>query len=96
MKEREYILGLYELYKKLLTDRERTYFEDYYFEDLSLQEIADNNGVSKSYVGKLINIIINKLNKYEDSLNINYKNNKIKELIKNLDKNLVSKIEELL
>ena len=77
MKEREYILELYELYNKLLTEREKTYFEDYYFEDLSLQEIADNNNVSKSYVGKFINIIINKLNKFEESLRINYKNKRI-------------------
>ncbi len=96
MKEREYILELYELYNKLLTEREKTYFEDYYFEDLSLQEIADNNNVSKSYVGKFINIIINKLNKFEESLRINYKNKRIRELIKDLDKELVSKIEDLL
>ena len=96
MKEREYILELYEIYNKLLTSREKSYFEDYYFEDLSLQEIADNNDVSKSYVGKLINVIINKLNKYEEALNIYHKNGRIRELIKCLDKELISKIEELL
>ena len=29
MKEREYILSLYEIYKDLLSDRERDYFENY-------------------------------------------------------------------
>ena len=96
MKEREYILSLYEIYNKLLSEREKTYFEDYYFEDLSLQEMADNYSVSKSYVGKLINSIENKLIKYEESLNIYNKNNKIKEIIRDLDSSIASKIEELL
>ena len=88
------ILTLYEIYKNLLNDREREYFENYYFEDYSLQEIADNFKVSKSYVGKFLNGIEDKLNNYEESLNINSKNNKIRELIK--DSDLKDKIEELL
>ena len=78
MKEREYILELYEVYKNVLTEKERTYFEYYYFEDYSLQEIADNNEVSKAYVGKYINGIENKLIKYEKSLNLNDRFNKIR------------------
>jgi len=94
MKEREYILTLYEIYKSLLNDREREYFENYYFEDYSLQEIADNFKVSKSYVGKFLNGIEEKLNNYEESLNLNSRNNKIRDLVKNSD--LKDKIEELL
>ena len=94
MKEREYILTLYEIYKNLLNDREREYFENYYFEDYSLQEIADNFKVSKSYVGKFLKGIEDKLNNYEENLRINSKNNKIREIIKNSD--LKDKIEELL
>ena len=96
MKEREYVLALYEIYNKLLTEREREYFEYYFFEDYSLQEIADNFKVSKAYVGKLINGIENKLLKFEEALNINYKNVKIKEIISNIDKKTANKIEELL
>ena len=94
MKEREYILTLYEIYKNLLNDREREYFENYYFEDYSLQEIADNFKVSKSYVGKFLKSIEDKLNNYEENLRINSKNDKIREIIKNSD--LKDKIEELL
>ena len=94
MKEREYILTLYEIYKNLLNEREIEYFENYYFEDYSLQEIADNFKVSKSYVGKFLNGIEDKLNNFEKCLNINSKNNKIRDLIKNSD--LKDKIEELL
>ena len=69
MKEREELLELYELYKKLLSEKEREYFEYYYFEDYSLQEIADNNSVSRAYVGKYLNNINKKLKNYEDGLN---------------------------
>ena len=96
MKEREYLLSLYEIYSNLLTDKERSYFEYYYFEDYSLQEIADNNEVSRAYVGKYLNGISNKLINYEKSLNLYDKNNKIREVIKDLDESVKSKIEELL
>ena len=96
MKEREYVLALYEIYNKLLTEREREYFEYYFFEDYSLQEIALNFKVSTASVGKLINAIENKLLKFEEALNINYKNVKIKEIISNIDKKTANKIEELL
>ena len=89
MKEREYLLTLYEIYKSLLTEKEKSYFEYYYFEDYSLQEIADNYKVSKSYVGKLITTIENKLIKYE--------NNKIKDILNKIqDEKLKTKIEEIL
>lgn len=94
MEEREYITSLYEIYNKLLSDREREYFENYYFEDLNLQEIADNNSISRSYVGKYIKQIEQKLIKYEECLNIYMKNNKIREIIKNSD--LKERIEEIL
>ena len=96
MKEREYILELYETYNKLLTDKEKTYFEYYYFEDYSLQEIADNNKVSRAYVGKYINVIEKKLTKFENALNLIDKSNKIKEIIIDLDDKTKEKIEELL
>jgi predicted DNA-binding protein YlxM (UPF0122 family) len=96
MKEREYLLSLYELYNKLLTEKERTYFEYYYFEDYSLQEIADNNEVSKSYVGKYINGIEDKLNHFESALNLYEKKNKIKEIMDDLDEKIKNKIIELL
>ncbi len=96
MKEREYLLSLYEIYNKLLTDKEKSYFEDYYFEDYSLQEIAINNEVSKSYVGKYINGIESKLVDYEKSLNLYEKKNKIMDLISSIDEDTKNKIIELL
>lgn len=96
MVEREYILTLYETYNKLLTEREKSYFEYYYFEDYSMQEIADLFEVSKSYASKYLNQIVDKLDKYESLLLLNEKNNKIKEIIKDLPSDIKDKIEELL
>ena len=97
MKEREFILALYEIYNKLLTEKEKTYFEYYYFEDYSLQEIADNNEVSKAYVGKYINGIENKLKKFEEALKLQHKFTRIRQVIDAEDDELLKlKIEEIL
>ena len=96
MKEREYLLNLYEIYNKLLTPREKNYFEYYYFEDYSLQEIADNYDVSRSYVGKYLNGIEKKLNKYEEALNLYKRNNSIRSIISDCSSDVKNKIEELL
>ncbi len=96
MKEREYLLQLYEVYNKLLTEKEREYFEYYYFEDYSLQEIALNNDVSRSYVSKMINNVEDKLTLFEDSLKICERNNKIRNVISSLDNDIKNKIEQLL
>ena len=96
MIEREYILTLYETYNKLLTEREKNYFEYYYFEDYSMQEIADLYEVSKAYASKYLNQIVSKLEKYESLLELNKKSVKIKELIKDLPEDIKNKIDELL
>ena len=97
MIEREYILTLYETYNKLLTEREKNYFEYYYFEDYSMQEIADLYSVSKAYASKLLNKINDKIINYEKILKINNRNSKIINLLNNInDEDLKSKIEELL
>ncbi len=96
MKQREYILSLYEIYKNLLSNKEQSYFEYYYFEDYSLQEIASNYDVSRAYVSKYINSIEEKIIKYEDSLHINKKNNELRNIIKDLDENIKLKIENII
>lgn len=97
MIEREYILTLYETYNKLLTEREKNYFEYYYFEDYSMQEIADLYKVSKAYASKYLNQIIDKIVNYEKILKINDRNSKIIEILKNFkDEDIKSKIIELL
>lgn len=73
MEEREYIISLYDYYKNLLTDKQREYFEDYYFDNLTMEEISENDSVSKNAVSKQLINIKDKLEYYEINLNL-YKN----------------------
>ena len=75
MKDYVYYNELFEIYSDLLTQKERENFKDYYFEDLTLSEIADNKNVSRAAVQKMIKNVLDKLNYYESKLHI-YKNNK--------------------
>ncbi|EFO72175.1 helix-turn-helix protein, YlxM/p13 family [Lactobacillus iners SPIN 2503V10-D] len=50
LQKNELYSNLYGFYGKLLTKRQQDYFEDYYYSDLSLGEIADNHGVSRQAV----------------------------------------------
>ena len=71
MSERDYLMDLYDIYKDLLTDKEREYFQNYYFEDLTLQEASDELNVSKQIISKTILQVTNKLKKYESTLHLN-------------------------
>ena len=46
MERRIYLNELYDYYGALLTEKQQKYFEDYYFDNYSLSEIALNNNVS--------------------------------------------------
>ena len=72
---------LFDVYKKLLKDDEIEVFSDYYEEDLSMQEIADNLKVSKAAISKKIKNIEKKLENYENSLGIIKNNNILEELL---------------
>jgi len=82
---------LYDYYGDLLTEKQRNYFEDYYFNNLTLQEISENNNVSRNNAHKIIKDSLDKLNYYEEKLKLIEKRKKIEKL---LNKNDLEKIEE--
>ena len=55
-----YLSSLYDYYSPLLTDKQKDYFEDYYFNNLSLAEIAENNDTSRNAIHKQIKDTENK------------------------------------
>ncbi len=73
---------LFDIYGDLLTVKEQEYFSLYYEENLTLQEIADNFKVSKSYIGNMIKKIEIKLNDLESKLHILEKRNNLEKLLK--------------
>ena len=93
MEERLNLINLYDIYGELLTDKQQTYFEEYYFNNLSLSEMSDLYEVSRSAVGKSLKEIEAKLNNYEDKLKIMDKLNKVNRLIK--DEKIKDKIDDI-
>ncbi len=91
MDEQIYITALYDYYKGLLTDKQRAYFEDYYFDNLTMEEIALNNDVSKNAVSKSLMDVLKKLEEYESILHLY--NNRIY-IEKVLDEDTLNKINE--
>ena len=87
---------LFDYYGELFTDKQKEYFTDYYFNNLTLQEIADNNNVSRNAVHKNIKDILSKLDYYEEKLNLYSNKQKIEKLIENIDVDIKEKIKELI
>lgn len=96
MDNRLYLIDLYDLYGELLTDKQQSYFEDYYFDNLTLQEIAENSDVSRNAIHKQIKEAEDKLNHFENVLNIYKKNKRIKEICENLNSDIKNKILDIL
>ena len=76
-----YLNSLYDCYKELFTEKQQMYFESYYWEDLSLSEIADNNNISRNAVHNQLKIMEEKLIELEEKLKINYKKNEVIKLL---------------
>ena len=87
---------LFDYYGELFTDKQKEYFTDYYFNNLTLQEIADNNNVSRNAVHKNIKDIEKKLDYYEEKLNLYTNKKKIEKLLEGIDVDIKEKIEELI
>lgn len=81
-----YIITLFDVYQGLLTDKQRVYMSDYYYDDLSLQEIAENHQVSRNAVYDQINKTVQKLETYESVLKLCEKQVKQKQIFEKLDK----------
>ena len=87
---------LYDYYGELLTDKQKQYFKDYYFENLSLSEMSENYNISRNAIHKNLKETEEKLLYYENVLKLYEKNKKIKKIINNLDDDLKSKLLELI
>ena len=87
---------LFDYYGDLFTDKQKEYFIDYYFNNLTLQEIAENNNISRNAVHKNIKDVTEKLDYYESKLNLYNNKKQIQKLIASIDKNIKEQIEELI
>ena len=97
---------LYDFYGKLLTQHQQRIYEDVVFNDFSLSEIAENEGISRQGVSDLIKRCNKSLISYEEKLGLIKKFDETKSYVKEIQRivkiyqdtkneELISKIEEL-
>lgn len=75
---------LYDFYGELLTNHKKQIFEDYVLNDLSLSEIAANEGISRQGVYDIVKRCSQELKSYEDKLSLVCKFKTIKEKLCNI------------
>lgn len=71
--KKEWLNQLFDLYGNLLTEKQKSYFKLYYFEDYSLQEIAEVFVVSRNAVFDHIKKAEEHLISYESELKLKEK-----------------------
>ena len=97
MEEYIYYNELYDLYGELLTDKQRKYFEDYYFSNLSFSEMAKDYDISRNATFKQVHIVMEKLDEYEKVLKLRGKRNELLKISSKIeDEELKERIENLI
>lgn len=97
------IMNTYDLYQELLTNKQKNYFESYYFNNYTLQEISENYDVSRNAVHDLLKRTVKKLNDFEDALHLKQENIKRHIIISDIKKlnhdeviaNLINELEKV-
>ncbi len=97
MEQRDLLIILYDYYGELLSNDNKKYFEDYYFDNLSLSEIAENNNISRNAVHKHIKSTEEKLMFYEEKLKLYEKDRNVREKVSKIsDERLKKAVEKIL
>ena len=97
MEENEYLIILYDYYGELLNELQRKYFELYYFDNLSLSEIGENDDKSRNAIHKCIKSGCSRLYEFEDKLKLYENRCRLEELVDMIkDDDLKNKIKELI
>lgn len=98
MEEKIKMSILFGIYGKLLTDKQYEILNDYYNNDFSLSEIAENNEITRQAVKDVINKATGKLMEYEEKLmfmdRILKQEDIVQDLIDSLEKNKNKELSE--
>ena len=97
---------LYDFYGELLTEHQRHIYEDVVFNDMSLSEIAEEQGISRQGVHDLVKRCDRILGGYEEKLGLVDKFNRTKKMVEEIrtlagayketgDMSLLDRIEEI-
>lgn len=97
MEDYVYYNELYDLYGNLLTDKQRKYFEDYYFNNLSFSEMAEDYDISRNATFKQVHIVMEKLDEYESKLELYKKRNELLKISSRIEnEELKERLENLI
>ena len=77
---------LYDFYGELLTEHQKKIYEDVVYNDFSLSEIAEENGISRQGVHDLIRRCDKTLQEYENKLHLVERFLRIREEMENIQK----------
>ncbi len=89
------VAGLFEVYKELLTEKQRNIFSAYYMYDLSLSEIAESEGTTRQSVSEALKKVKDKLNGFEKKLRLKEITDNIYSLSESVsDEELAAKLKE--
>ena len=80
MEEVLYYTELFDFYGTLLTEKQQNYFKDYYFNNLSLSEIAENYEITRNAIHNQLREVKEKLEYYEKNLQLVDKQKKTKKI----------------
>ncbi len=102
LEKKNHYNSLYPFYKELLTTKQQEIFENYYFEDYSLAEIAESLEVSRNAIWDLLKKVEHNLDDYESKLHLFEKNNKLEKKLDELisycteeGKKIINEIKEM-
>ena len=100
LEDKELYCNLFEFYKEFLTPNQVAVCKQYFFDDLSLSEIAEILNISKQAVKDTLDKSISNLDKFEGVLHLNSKYNQYKKLFANKNNmsasEYISSLEHLL
>ncbi len=97
MDKQDLLIILFDYYEELLTDSQKKYFIDYYFNNLSLAEISENENVSRNAVSKDLKLTKEKLINYEEKLKLYDKDKKMRKVIDKItDESIKKELETIL
>ena len=97
MDKQDLLIILFDYFEELLTDSQKKYFIDYYFYNLSLAEISENEYVSRNAVSKDLKLTKEKLINYEEKLKLYDKDKKMRRVIDKIkDEGIKEELEKIL
>lgn len=87
---------LFDFYGDLLTDKQKQYFKDYFFEDMSLSEIANDYQISRNAIFDQIQKTQKILENYESVLGLAHKYKSLDEILNQYSETTNSEVLELI